>query len=51
MKIFGKWLEKKSIHMTENYYIWQEEGEGASTEGLKKKVSGCQFFPFRHPLA
>jgi hypothetical protein len=29
MKIFGKWLEKKSIHMTENYYIWQEgEGEG-----------------------
>jgi hypothetical protein len=37
MKFFGKWLEKKSIHMTENYYIWQEEGEGRSTKGLKKK--------------
>jgi hypothetical protein len=48
MLVIVERLVKKSIHVTENYYIWQE---GGSTEVMKKKkVSGCRFFPFRHPL-
>jgi hypothetical protein len=34
-----------------NYHIWQEGGgEGVNRGREKKKVSGCRFFPFRHPL-
>jgi hypothetical protein len=40
----GKRLEKKSKHVTGYYYIWKEGS-------WKKKVSGCQFFLCRDPLA
>jgi hypothetical protein len=37
------------MHVMGNYYIWQEGG-GVNRGLEKKKVSGCRFFPFRHPL-
>jgi hypothetical protein len=48
-KILGKLLGEKSMHVMGNYYIWQG-GERVNRGLEKKKVSGCQFFPFRHPL-
>ena len=42
-----KFLGKKSKHVTKYYYIWKD----GVNEGREKKVSGCRFFSFRHPLA
>jgi hypothetical protein len=44
MKKFGKIAK----HVTRYYYIWKDGGSNGGCEN--KKVSGCQFFPFRHPL-
>jgi hypothetical protein len=47
MNFFGKLLGEK-LNTCDGKLLYMA---GGATEGLKKKkVSGCQFFPFHHPL-